>query len=564
MPVGSKHLSWLHLSDFHLRPRPGDNSRATRDHERCLTALETDIAEFRSNAGPTKPVQSPDLVFVSGDVVQSGGDKEMFECAHSWMERFCGAAGVTRDRVFLVPGNHDLDRSCVPDAHKSLLNLSEYGTGQFWEEVDRIWDSEPTLTELSSKFAAHETFAERYGHVRRAGLGSWRTALKINGIAIDLLGINTVWTGGTDELDRPGFPVVGGPQREGLDEIALAEETDLTLVLQHNPTSYLHSIDALQHANWLDALDSIVYCGHLHQSAMGERRSMRGRHLELMGGALYAGYADRRRYTMGTLEVTPADRRFSIALRAADGDIESVFGRDTHRYPGARKGVAQFEQPADAANLGHHPPHQDQLEIEYERDHLEFDGSHYHVRIEKKYYNPTDRPWTHIDALVLANAFPDDPVRSRQLYHERPLELEALGFSARQDGREITYAVLHDLDSSKELHLVLTDDSGRLRGLGTGESTVLDYSFTIDRERWGPYFERHIRRPTRRIECELVFPLGSLGALELVANRHITDRTLGSELEVREAGGKQIWRWENDGPRLQSRYRFMWRFKGET
>jgi predicted MPP superfamily phosphohydrolase len=562
--LSARTLSWLHLSDLHLEASPNDPNRAARDHERCLRAVEVDIAGFRADAGLGKPVRSPDIVLVSGDVVRAGSDTGMFECAHAWIARFCAAAELPTDRVFVVPGNHDIDRSRVQAVHHDLLDFSKCDTASFRQEVDKIWDSPATVAEVNDKLAAYHAFAGRYAPVTRADLGSWRTSVEVNGITVDLIGLSSVWTGGTDALDKPGFPAIGQIQRETVDEIAASFPAgDVVLVLQHNPTSYLNSIDALQHETWLDEKDAIVYSGHLHQSAMAERRSMFGRHLELMGGALYATYAGRRQYSMGTMVLDVDERGFSIALRGAHGDSESTFRRDTHRYPGARNGVAQFEQSAKRANLGHRPPHRDQLEIDLERAFLRFDDDRYAVNIEKTYSNPTERIWTHVEALVLVNAFPDDPVRSRELYRKRPLELEDIAFAARRDGAAIDWQVVHDLDSSKELQLILGDGSDRNPGLEPGGITVLDYSFTIDRARWGPYFERHIRRPTARIYCELDFPASCLTELLLIGNRNITNRDLSTDLECDSDGVRRVWRWEKDDPHLQSRYRFSWRFEQE-
>ena len=405
------------------------------------------------------------------------------------------------------------------------------------------------MIELDEKFSAFHAFADHYAPVTRGPLGCWRAIAELNGVRLELIGLNSVWTGGSDDLDKPGYPVVGDTQREAVAELATgADETDVTLVLQHNPVSYLNSIDALQHANWLDDHDGVVFCGHLHQSSLAERRSMRGRHIEMLGGALYADYADRRRYSLGSFEIGADERHFAVALRAADADSDSTFGRDPHRYPGAREGIASFAQRKDLPILGRLPPERDQLEIDLKRATLQFDGDQYHVEIEKIYRNPTNRPWTHIDALVLANAFPNDPVRSRALYHAHPIELREIGFFARCDGKDIPWLVLNDLDSTKELHLVLGQGTDESPGIEPGESATLVYGFSIDKRYWGPYFERHIRRPTRRIECRLQFPSESVIDMQLTLNPNITNRILTGETETETEDTSMVWRWSSDDP----------------
>jgi hypothetical protein len=81
---------------------------------------------------------------------------------------------------------------------------------------------------------------------------------------------------------------------------------------------------------------------------------------------------------------------------------------------------------------------------------------------------------------------------------------------------------------------------------------------------WGPYFERHIKRLTRRIECQLEFPATLKPAVTLVRNPGITDIVLDSDLVISRDGDRVIFRWEKDNPRPQSRFRFSWTLDGNA
>lgn len=552
----ARSVTWLHISDLHVETSPDDDTRVGRGQRRCFEAIERDIADFRANASAQKPVAAPDLLLLSGDIVKRGDRPAMFTRAHEWVDRVCDAAAIDRSRVFVIPGNHDLDRPSVPNEHRRLLNLSRWDSSKFKETVDFIWDSQPVLQAVGKKFASYRAFARKYAQVQQGVLNSWRSLIEMNGLEIELVGLNSVWTGGTDTLDRPGMPVVGEPQRDWIDDLAAGEKPDLTIVLQHNPTTYLNSIDSQDHAAWLDGRDAVVFCGHLHLSDIAERRSIRGRHFELTGGALYPGYQGERRYSFGTIRVEPEIRRFSIALRASEPGSRH-FAKDTTRYPGAPDGEVSFEQGLARPNIGAEISDQT-LVIDLERSVLRYDDNNFEVRIEKTYSNPTDKPWTHIDALVLVNAFPDDPRQSRELYRRHPLDLDDIGFWATRDGERIDWIVLNDFDSSKELQLVLGEPDG---GLQPGATTTLTYGFHIIRDFWGPYFERHIRYPTKRIQCELDFPRGLVRRLSLVRNRLITAVDMTDDLARDTKNGRNIYRWDLKRPPLRSRYRFMWTYR---
>ncbi len=559
MAAAARHISWIHLSDLHIEKRGSCGARFDRDQERCWKALVDDIQRFRDNADRGKPVGAPDFIVLSGDVVKRGEDPDLFDRAHECIGRCCEAADVPPERVFVIPGNHDIDRTKLLPEHEELLDLSRFDTSAFRQTVDVIWDSPNLIADIDAKFAAYREFASHYAPVDWGVLSSWSSRLEVDGTALDLIGLNSVWTGGTNELDRPGMPFVGRPQRELIDEIS-DDPSRLALVLQHSPTSYLNSIDSLHHAKWLDERDAIVFCGHVHQSELAEHRSLRGRHLELTGGALYAGYPYSRRYAVGTIALAGDERRFAIGLRASDPESD-FFARDLHRYRAARDGVAEFDQGLETPNLGQQIGRRDQLEIEVERALLRYDGGTYFVRIEKEYRNPTSRPWHDVEARVLVNAYPDDPARSRALYREHPLELEDIGFSARCDGEEVSWAVLGDHDSSKDLLIALGDPADESTGIQPGEMATVAYDFTIDRRFWGPYFERNIKRMTQSIECELDFPEGALERFSLVCNPRTTAEPMDDEMRLERVGGREIWRWAHKDPRFQSRYRFTWSFR---
>lgn len=559
--AGVRRLSWLHISDLHVDTRGVQDKRVAQDQEVCWAGLVEDIADFRKNAGgPGKPVGSPDLMILSGDIVQRGRQTEAFEVAHELVERLRKAAGVPRRRVFVIPGNHDIARNRLGRTYPTQLDFSTLDTGTFRQAIDTIWNAAKTLESIDRKFINYRAFAQQYAPVALGPLGSWQTRTTINDLTVEIVGLNSVWTGGSAELDRPGMPVIGRSQRLAIDEQCTGStKPDVTLVLQHTPNSYLHAVDSLEHASWLDDRDAIVLCGHLHQSEMAERRSVRGRHLELLGGALYPGYSDDRRYSLGTVEVANDERRFAIALRSSRPD-SNFFAPDTGRYRAAPDGLVQFGQDiSQPSTLGQRTRPNDQLSIDIERACLRYDADKYYISIEKTYRNPTARIWPHIEAHVFMMAYPGDFVRSREVYTEHPLDLKEIKFTARCDGEEVKYIVTEDHPSRKDINIVLGNPDAD-EGLQPGDIATIDYSFEVERLYWGPFFERHMRFETKEVVCELDFPQRTLKELRLVSNPWITATDLTAEVDKDESDERVIYSWTRRGPRLQSRYRFEWSF----
>jgi 3',5'-cyclic AMP phosphodiesterase CpdA len=559
--AGVRRLSWLHISDLHIDTRGITDKRVAQDQEVCWKGLIEDIAEFRANAGqPGKPVQSPDLMILSGDIVQRGSQGDAFAVARELVERLRKAAGVPPKRVFVIPGNHDIARNRLGRNHATQLDFSTLDTGTFRQAVDTIWNAANTLEAIDRKFLNYREFAMQYAPVTLGPLGAWRIRTTISELVVEIVGLNSVWTGGSPELDRPGMPVIGRSQRLAIDEqCSGSAKADLTFVLQHTPTSYLHAVDSLDHASWLDDRDAIVLCGHLHQSEMAERRSVRGRHLELLGGALYPGYSDDRRYSLGTVEVASDERKFAIALRSSSPDSD-FFAADTGRYRAAPEGFVQFAQDiSQPSTLGQRARANDQLTIDVERASLRYDSGKYYVTIQKTYRNPTARTWSHIEAHVFMMAYPGDFVRSREVYTKHPLDLREIKFAARCNGKKMKYILTEEHPSRKDINVVLGNPAND-EGLRPGETATIDYSFEVERPYWGPFFERHMRFETTELTCVLDFPQRVLKEFKLVLNPWITATDLTDEVDVDESNDRIIYSWSRRGPRLQSRYRFEWTF----
>ena len=98
-------LTWLHLSDFHIKGTEGPSAAAD------FADLLSNIKKARQEHGLT-----PDVVFFTGDVAFSGKSEE-YERAINYFDNLLEACGLKdkRDKLYLVPGNHDVDRKQAPN-----------------------------------------------------------------------------------------------------------------------------------------------------------------------------------------------------------------------------------------------------------------------------------------------------------------------------------------------------------------------------------------------------------------------------------------------------------------
>jgi hypothetical protein len=91
---------WLHLSDWHQRGREFDR-KAVRD------ALLTDLEKRESI---DERLAEIDFIVFSGDLAFSGAAEEYTAVAEELLKPVLQGTRVPKNRLFIVPGNHDLER----------------------------------------------------------------------------------------------------------------------------------------------------------------------------------------------------------------------------------------------------------------------------------------------------------------------------------------------------------------------------------------------------------------------------------------------------------------------
>jgi len=110
-------LRILHISDLHAR-EPNDEA-AWRRRGVLGDAWERNLDEVLAEG-------AVDLVCFTGDAAQSGRPEEYAE-ATTFFETLLARIGLGRERLFVVPGSHDICRTVEPAAWQALRNALARG-----------------------------------------------------------------------------------------------------------------------------------------------------------------------------------------------------------------------------------------------------------------------------------------------------------------------------------------------------------------------------------------------------------------------------------------------------
>jgi peptide deformylase len=120
--------------------------------------------------------------------------------------------------------------------------------------------------------------------------------------------------------------------------------------------------------------------------------------------------------------------------------------------------------------------------------------------------------------------------------------------------------VKQDRDAFKEIWL-LFENSDRPFPLYPAETTWIDYVYTVQGRKWGPWWSRAIRLPTRQLSMTLTFPARLDPVVWGIATSMTVDASpFRTPIARQTKDDEVIFTWSTDDPPLDTRYRIEWTF----
>jgi 3',5'-cyclic AMP phosphodiesterase CpdA len=250
--------SWLHLSDIHT----GHGGRWRKaDQELVLEELVLDIVRNRGRRLPEFT-----SVYVTGDVAATGAVRSRREYRQfdEWLRGLLHQVDIDSDEVFVVPGNHDVQRESHGDsAHKKIILLRRGG------RLDDAMDDAALRGVLKRRQQRFHRWAKNFGSYVHSDQGSlsWRHHRDLpGGVRLRLVGLNTSVLCNND-ADRGKLEVgteqilhgVGNPH---------GGTNELVVVLGHHPLDWLR--DQSNAEGWLRKRAHLYLSGHVHRARSEE------------------------------------------------------------------------------------------------------------------------------------------------------------------------------------------------------------------------------------------------------------------------------------------------------
>jgi len=344
-------ITWLHLSDLHFRK--GEQQTWNRDI--VLRTLLDDVCEQIASEG-----LRPDFVAVSGDVAFSGAPEE-YALAGQFLDELLKVTGLPKTRLFVVPGNHDVDRSAITRGAAAIASSLDNR-----QLLDELLTTDADRRLIFRKFSHYADFVngyfgeqlpfddECYFHVKFPGMTNMHVAV---------LGLNSAWLSAGDE-DR-GRLALG--ERQVRQALEASRDADMRIVLLHHPFEWLREFDRDDcEALLMDGCDFILH-GHLHRTGLLSLKTPDAGAMLIAAGACYETREYPNGYNWARLDLTTGQG--TIYLRTYSDRRGGFWTKDAQTYKNVPNGefafvLPQSQQKTKAPRVKVHAPLVDSTKLE--------------------------------------------------------------------------------------------------------------------------------------------------------------------------------------------------------
>ncbi len=344
-------LNYLHLSDLHFIGSKEKNPVESFNQDIVTSAMLVCINKL-INEGKVF-----DFIIITGDLAY-GGKEEDYKVAEYFCTKLLEAAGLPKNRLYIVPGNHDVNRDEFKEKICSFKNQ---------DDITEILTDTDYFPLLMKKFSGFYDFSKdvmgnrffdgaKYYYVDSPCFDKEDSWFKLN-----LIGLNSALFAGYDGDDKQklalGLQQVDGAIKK-LDEKAL-----LTISFFHHPFSCFHPADRIS-LKMLKEKSDIILFGHLHEPNPASVYDPDGKYLSISAGACFKSRTNQNSFN--TVEIDLSNGKGEVQFykylhekncwkKDTDINVEKEDGHFPfnveikreflYKRVGPKKGVKSFKNP---------------------------------------------------------------------------------------------------------------------------------------------------------------------------------------------------------------------------
>ncbi|MGE6614239.1 metallophosphoesterase [Peribacillus sp. NPDC076916] len=247
----------VHISDFHL-----DSNSLEDLRNYIIKPLKEDLLEFHNN-------REIDLILFSGDMIDKagasfGGDAKLafYTFQEEVIEPLMENLGLSLEKFFMVPGNHDVNRKLDNEVSEAGLTTILKSS----EKVNNFIDSEEKngiSRVLPFKEYEKEFYQDFSGEFK---LSNYQSTFKllIKGVEVGITCLNSSWRCYDSETDFQKI-IIGERQITRARE--LIQDCKIKIAMVHHPLDEIAPFESKQIQQMITKDYDILLCGHVHEGS---------------------------------------------------------------------------------------------------------------------------------------------------------------------------------------------------------------------------------------------------------------------------------------------------------
>lgn len=201
-----------------------------------------------------------DAILITGDIAFAGMAEE-YEAAAKWLDELCTVIGCEPTDVYLVPGNHDIDRGVASSPTlEAIRNSVSKPTNKIErdKEVLRFLSDATSSEAIFSIMKNYNEFASRYNCELGPKKTCWRGIIKLtDNIDLSFIGMtSTLFSSANDDLHTL---IIDQSQT-----VFRQQPGKIYLSMIHHPTDWLKDSDEIKDV--MDEHINIQLFGHKHRA----------------------------------------------------------------------------------------------------------------------------------------------------------------------------------------------------------------------------------------------------------------------------------------------------------
>ena len=245
----------LHISDIHFKsPECLDPSQDPDFAVR--TRMMRDLAQQVGVLGEVG------AILIGGDIAYKAAPDE-YTTAWNWIQQLAEISGCQKERIFVVPGNHDVDRGLIkrnlPTQAAQHMIASATPSDQEWR-LGQLLADETSGQSLLKPHAAYNYFAAPFNCQIWPAKPFWHQDVPLDGgVTLRIYGLTSTLLSGQNGEDDVKGRLYLSPRQTVLNPVP----NTANLVLVHHPIEWLTDADAVDDV--LTTRAAIHLFGHKHR-----------------------------------------------------------------------------------------------------------------------------------------------------------------------------------------------------------------------------------------------------------------------------------------------------------